>query len=502
MSPTTGTRSARCTHPTRSSKPRSSNIAGEAPYRSVLDLGTGTGRMLQLLTQRRRRSRRRHRQQPLDARRRPRQPRARRSAPRRPAPGRRVQPTVRPCRLRPGRHPPGAALPRRPGARRPRSGAAAVTGWPAADRRLRPALARVPPHRARSSPARVPNRHRHRLAGSSGARGRRRTPRSIHPTAETTNASRSVCGRPASRVPRVPSCRHRSTPTRGASDDDVQLRGLPTTHQRRAVRLVRTPSISSVPLDPLFVSVTYGAGGSDRQRSFDAIRTVADTGAVVAGHLTCVGQSIDDVESVLDRYARTRCAQRRRPARRSARRRRRRILAAPRRLPAHRRSGRRREGARHVRRRGLGLPRAPPAVAVDRTRHRRARRQGRRRGRPGDHPDVLRQRARSCATATASHVAASTSRSCPACSRSTRSQPSHDSPTGAERRSRAASPNDSPVLDDDRDAAHDVAADLAAEQIAELAAHGVEHVHLYTLNRAELVLAVCERLGVVNPVRT
>ena len=55
---------------------------------------------------------------------------------------------------------------------------------------------------------------------------------------------------------------------------------------------------------------------------------------------------------------------------------------------------------------------------------------------------------------------------------------------------------------DDPRAAHDVAADLAAEQIAGLAAHGVEHVHLYTLNRAELVLAVCERLGVVNPVRT
>ena len=31
---------------------------------------------------------------------------------------------------------------------------------------------------------------------------------------------------------------------------------------------------------------------------------------------------------------------------------------------------------------------------------------------------------------------------------------------------------------------------------AELAAHGVEHVHIYTLNRADLALAVCERLGV------
>ena len=56
-------------------------------------------------------------------------------------------------------------------------------------------------------------------------------------------------------------------------------------------------------LDPMFVSVTYGAGGSDRERSFDAIRTVRNTGATVAGHVTCVGQSADDVDSVIDRYA-------------------------------------------------------------------------------------------------------------------------------------------------------------------------------------------------------
>jgi methylenetetrahydrofolate reductase (NADPH) len=55
-------------------------------------------------------------------------------------------------------------------------------------------------------------------------------------------------------------------------------------------------------------------------------------------------------------------------------------------------------------------------------------------------------------------------------------------------------------LDDERDGTHAVAAELAAEQIAALADHGVEHVHLYTLNRAELALAIGERLGVVDRV--
>jgi methylenetetrahydrofolate reductase (NADPH) len=53
-------------------------------------------------------------------------------------------------------------------------------------------------------------------------------------------------------------------------------------------------------------------------------------------------------------------------------------------------------------------------------------------------------------------------------------------------------------LDDDQAGTHAIAAEVAAEQIAELAANGVEHVHVYTLNRAELALAVCERLGLVE----
>lgn len=40
-----------------------------------------------------------------------------------------------------------------------------------------------------------------------------------------------------------------------------------------------------------------------------------------------------------------------------------------------------------------------------------------------------------------------------------------------------------------------VAADVAAEQIEELARHGFKHIHLYTMNRAPLVSAVLERIG-------
>ena len=55
-----------------------------------------------------------------------------------------------------------------------------------------------------------------------------------------------------------------------------------------------------------------------------------------------------------------------------------------------------------------------------------------------------------------------------------------------------------PTQDTSGGGTHAVAAEVAAEQIAELAANGVEHVHVYTLNRAELALAVCERIGLVE----
>lgn len=55
-------------------------------------------------------------------------------------------------------------------------------------------------------------------------------------------------------------------------------------------------------LRPDYISVTYGAGGSDQHRSFEAIARVVESGADVAGHLTCVGQSKADIDAVLLRY--------------------------------------------------------------------------------------------------------------------------------------------------------------------------------------------------------
>ena len=58
------------------------------------------------------------------------------------------------------------------------------------------------------------------------------------------------------------------------------------------------------PLSPSFVSVTYGAGGSTRERTHATVkRILAETALRPAAHLTCVGASRAEVDAVVDAYA-------------------------------------------------------------------------------------------------------------------------------------------------------------------------------------------------------
>ena len=57
------------------------------------------------------------------------------------------------------------------------------------------------------------------------------------------------------------------------------------------------------PLSPSFVSVTYGAGGSTRERTHATVkRILAETSLRPAAHLTCVGASRAEVDAVIDGY--------------------------------------------------------------------------------------------------------------------------------------------------------------------------------------------------------
>ena len=57
------------------------------------------------------------------------------------------------------------------------------------------------------------------------------------------------------------------------------------------------------PLSPRFVSVTYGAGGTTRQRTHDTVVAIhRRLGLRPAAHLTCVGASRAEIDAIAERY--------------------------------------------------------------------------------------------------------------------------------------------------------------------------------------------------------
>ena len=70
----------------------------------------------------------------------------------------------------------------------------------------------------------------------------------------------------------------------------------------RLVDTVRTLA----PLNPAFVSVTYGAGGTTRDLTHEAVETIgAQFGLNVAAHLTCVAATKAETLAIADAYAAT-----------------------------------------------------------------------------------------------------------------------------------------------------------------------------------------------------
>jgi methylenetetrahydrofolate reductase (NADPH) len=57
------------------------------------------------------------------------------------------------------------------------------------------------------------------------------------------------------------------------------------------------------PLGPEFVSVTYGAGGSTRERTHNTVARIArETGLKPAAHLTCVAASKAEIDEIAEQY--------------------------------------------------------------------------------------------------------------------------------------------------------------------------------------------------------
>jgi methylenetetrahydrofolate reductase (NADPH) len=96
--------------------------------------------------------------------------------------------------------------------------------------------------------------------------------------------------------------RERKSRLLGAGEIDVSFEFFPPKTDKMEAALW-TAIERLAPLAPEFVSVTYGAGGSTRERTHATVaRIVKDTGLRPAAHLTCVDATKDEVNAVAKAY--------------------------------------------------------------------------------------------------------------------------------------------------------------------------------------------------------
>ncbi len=94
-----------------------------------------------------------------------------------------------------------------------------------------------------------------------------------------------------------------SLPSRGARGDiNVSFEFFPPKTDEMEANLWEAIA-RLAPLRPRFVSVTYGAGGSTRERTHATVeRLVRETDIAPAAHLTCVAASRDEIDTVVREY--------------------------------------------------------------------------------------------------------------------------------------------------------------------------------------------------------
>lgn len=78
---------------------------------------------------------------------------------------------------------------------------------------------------------------------------------------------------------------------------------FPPKDEAGGVQILETALAVKAQLKPDFVSITYGAGGTTRERTFRYARILREEhGFLVMPHLTCVGSSRDELEGIVRDY--------------------------------------------------------------------------------------------------------------------------------------------------------------------------------------------------------
>ena len=87
------------------------------------------------------------------------------------------------------------------------------------------------------------------------------------------------------------------------SDPQISFEFFPPSNLEGSFRLWDTVQ-TLAPLEPRFVSVTYGAGGTTRDLTRDAVKAIhSSSGLTVAAHLTCVNATKSETLEIADGFA-------------------------------------------------------------------------------------------------------------------------------------------------------------------------------------------------------
>ena len=64
------------------------------------------------------------------------------------------------------------------------------------------------------------------------------------------------------------------------------------------IEKLRSTRATLAKLQPSFFSVTYGAGGSTRERTFNVVKEIAAEGFDAAPHLSCIGSTRESLSLI------------------------------------------------------------------------------------------------------------------------------------------------------------------------------------------------------------
>lgn len=86
------------------------------------------------------------------------------------------------------------------------------------------------------------------------------------------------------------------------SDPQLSFEFFPPKNEKQQATFERSRDRLAA-LGPDYMSVTFGAGGSTRTRTFETVQSIAEaTGVPAAPHISCMSEDIDSIRDLLDDY--------------------------------------------------------------------------------------------------------------------------------------------------------------------------------------------------------